>query len=164
MAIPVYRLLVIDDSKRDTLLLERILQQANDASFTITHSDSARAGLQELASQTYDLVLLDYYLPDMDGLAFLSEKQQRGMSTPVIMLTAFGEERLPVAAMQAGALDYFRKDQLNSGLLGKAIQQAIDKVRLQTDAAADAARLREMEKTIAQLQAQLQELQRDEEV
>ena len=78
MAIPVYRLLVIDDSKRDTLLLERILQQANDASFTITHSDSARAGLQELASQTYDLVLLDYYLPDMDGLAFLSEKQQRG--------------------------------------------------------------------------------------
>jgi len=162
MATPVYRLLVIDDSKRDTLLLERILQQANDASFTITHSDSARAGLQELASQTYDLVLLDYYLPDMDGLAFLSEKQQRGMSTPVIMLTAFGEERLPVAAMQAGALDYFRKDQLNSGLLGKAIQQAIDKVRLQTDAAADAARLREMEKTIAQLQAQLQSLQRDE--
>ena len=162
MATPVYRLLVIDDSKRDTLLLERILQQANDASFTITHSDSARAGLQELASQTYDLVLLDYYLPDMDGLAFLSEKQQRGMSTPVIMLTAFGEERLPVAAMQAGALDYFRKDQLNSGLLGKAIQQAIDKVRLQTDAAADAARLREMEKTIAQLQAQLQSLQQDE--
>ena len=164
MATPVYRLLVVDDSKRDTLLLERILQQANDASFAITHSDSARAGLQELASQTYDLVLLDYYLPDMDGLAFLSEKQQRGMSTPVIMLTAFGEERLPVAAMQAGALDYFRKDQLNSGLLGKAIQQAIDKVRLQTDAAADAARLREMEKTIAQLQAQVQALQRDEEV
>ena len=164
MATPVYRLLVIDDSKRDTLLLERILQQANDASFTITHSDSARAGLQELASQTYDLVLLDYYLPDMDGLAFLSEKQQRGMSTPVIMLTAFGEERLPVAAMQAGALDYFRKDQLNSGLLGKAIQQAIDKVRLQSDAAADAARLREMEKTIAQLQSQVQALQRDEEV
>ena len=161
MAIPAYRLLVIDDSKRDTLLLERILQQANDVSFTITHSDSARAGLQELASQTYDLVLLDYYLPDMDGLAFLSEKRQRGMSTPVIMLTAFGEERLPVAAMQAGALDYFRKDQLNSGLLGKAIHQAIEKARLQTGAAADAARLREMEETIARLQAQVQALQQD---
>ncbi len=161
MGTPSYRLLVIDDSKRDTLLLERILQQANDASFTITHSDSARAGLEELASQTYDLVLLDYYLPDMDGLAFLVEKQQRGMATPVIMLTAFGEERLPVAAMQAGALDYFRKDQVNSGLLGKAIQQAIEKARLQTSAAADAARLRDMEETIARLQAQLQALQQD---
>ncbi len=161
MATPSYRLLVIDDSKRDTLLLERILQQANDASFTITHSDSARAGLEELASQTYDLVLLDYYLPDMDGLAFLAAKQQRGMATPVIMLTAFGEERLPVAAMQAGALDYFRKDQVNSGLLGKAIQQAIEKARLQTSAAADAARLREMAETIARLQAQLRALQQD---
>ena len=156
MATPSYRLLVIDDSKRDTLLLERILQQANDVNFTITHSDSARAGLEELASQTYDLVLLDYYLPDMDGLAFLAEKQQRGMATPIIMLTAFGEERLPVAAMQAGALDYFRKDQVNSALLGKAIQQAIEKARLQTSAAADAARLREMEETVARLQAQVQ--------
>ena len=161
MATLDYRLLVIDDSRRDTLLLERILQQTGDVSFTITHSDSAKSGLQELASQTYDLVLLDYYLPDMDGLAFLAEKQKRGMPTPVIMLTAFGEERLPVAAMQAGALDYFRKDQLNSGLLGKAIQQAIEKARLQTDAAADAARLGEMEKTIARLQAQLQALQQE---
>lgn len=161
MASPSYRLLVIDDSKRDTLLLERILQQADDASFTITHSDSARAGLEELASQAYDLVLLDYYLPDMDGLAFLAEKQRRGMTTPVIMLTAFGEERLPVAAMQAGALDYFRKDQVNSGLLGKAIRQAIEKARLQTSAAADAERMREMEETVARLQAQLQALQRD---
>ena len=37
MAVPSYRLLVVDDSKRDTLLLERILQQASDATFTVTH-------------------------------------------------------------------------------------------------------------------------------
>ena len=84
------------------------------------------------------------------------------MATPVIMLTAFGEERLPVAAMQAGALDYFRKDQVNSALLGKAIQQAIEKARLQTSAAADAARLREMEETVARLQAQVQALQQEQ--
>jgi FixJ family two-component response regulator len=63
--------------------------------------------------------------------------------------------------MQAGALDYFRKDQVNSGLLGKAIQQAIEKARLQTSAAADAERLREMEDTVARLQAQLQALQQN---
>jgi FixJ family two-component response regulator len=71
------------------------------------------------------------------------------------MLTAFGQERLPVAALQAGALDYFRKDEVNSSLLGKAIRQAIEKSRLQADALADAARLRELEDTIAQLQRQL---------
>src|SRR5712691_4690405 len=94
MAVPSYRLLVVDDSKRDTLLLERILQQASDATFTVTHMESAQAGLEELSTQPYDLVLLDYYLPDMDGLAFLEEKQQRGLTAPVIMLTAFGQERL----------------------------------------------------------------------
>jgi DNA-binding NtrC family response regulator len=155
MAVPVYRLLVIDDSKRDTLLLERILQKAEDATFTVTHVESATAGLEELGCQAYDLVLLDYYLPDMDGIAFLEEKQRRSLATPVIMLTAFGQERLPVAAMQAGALDYFRKDQVNSSLLGKAIQQAIEKARLQANAAADAARLRELEAMVARLQEQL---------
>ncbi len=159
MTVPSYNLLVIDDSKRDTLLLERILQQAEDADFTVTHMESAKAGLEELSAQTYDLVLLDYYLPDMDGLAFLDEKQKRGQATPVIMLTAFDQERLPVAALQAGALDYFRKDQINSGLLGKAIRQAIEKAHLQASADADATRLRELEETVARLQQQLKEAQ-----
>jgi two-component system NtrC family response regulator len=157
MAAPSYRLLVVDDSKRDTLLLERILQQANDATFTVTHLESAAAGLEELSAQAYDLVLLDYYLPDMDGLAFLQEKQKRGLTTPVIMLTAFGQERLPVAALQAGAVDYFRKDQVNSSLLGKAIQQAIEKARLQESAVANATRVRELEEMVARLQQQLSE-------
>ena len=109
MAVPSYQLLVIDDSKRDILLLERILRQAEDADFALTHVESAQAGLDELNQKSYDLVLLDYYLPDMDGIAFLEEKQSRGLQAPVIMLTAFGQERLPVAALQAGALDYFRQ-------------------------------------------------------
>jgi DNA-binding response OmpR family regulator len=159
MTVPSYRLLVIDDSKRDTLLLERILHQAEDANFAVTHLESAKAGLEELNAQTYDLVLLDYYLPDMDGLAFLEEKQKRGFTAPVIMLTAFDQERLPVAALQAGALDYFRKDQVNSGLLGKAIRQAIEKARLQANADANATRLRELEETVARLQQQLKEAQ-----
>jgi DNA-binding NtrC family response regulator len=158
MALPSYKLLVIDDSKRDILLLERILRQAEDAAFILTHVESAQAGLDELGEQTYDLVLLDYYLPDMDGIAFLQEKQSRGLQAPVIMLTAFGQERLPVAALQAGALDYFRKDEVNSSLLGKAIRQAIEKSRLQADALADAARLRDLEETIVQLQRQLDDL------
>ena len=159
MAVPSYQLLVIDDSKRDILLLERILRQAEDAAFELTHVESAHAGLDELGANTYDLVLLDYYLPDMDGIAFLEEKQTRGLLAPVIMLTAYGQERLPVAALQAGALDYFRKDEVNSSLLGKAIRQAIEKSRLQDEALADAARLRELEETIAKLQQQLKEAQ-----
>jgi DNA-binding response OmpR family regulator len=156
MAGPSYRLLVIDDSKRDTLLLERILQKAEDATFTITHVESANAGLEELSAHKYDLVLLDYYLPDMDGIAFLEEKQRRGFTPPVIMLTAFGQERLPVAALQAGALDYFRKDQVNSGLLAKAIRLAIEKTAEKTSLQTENQELKAM---VARLQQQLKEQQ-----
>ncbi len=159
MATPSYQLLVIDDSKRDILLLERILGQAEDAAFSVMHVESAQSGLDALGENAFDLVLLDYYLPDMDGLKFLEEKQARGLTAPVIMLTAFGQERLPVAAMQAGALDYFRKDEINSSLLGKAIRQAIEKSRLQAEVIADAERLRELEATVARLQQQLSEQQ-----
>ncbi|MDH3603429.1 MAG: response regulator [Candidatus Tectomicrobia bacterium] len=157
MTLPSYQLLVIDDSKRDTLLLERTLRQAEDAVFAVTCVESAQAGFEALSMNTYDLVLLDYYLPDMDGLAFLEAKQQRELSTPVIMLTAFGQDRLPVAALQAGALDYFAKDQVSSALLSKAVKQAIEKARLQTQAEADTTRLRELEATVARLQQQLDE-------
>ena len=155
MSIPSYQLLVIDDSERDILLLERILRQPDETTFAITHMESAHEGLAALSTDTYDLVLLVYYLPDMDGLAFLKAKQQRGLTTPVIMLTAYGQDRLPVEALQAGALDYFRKDQVNSSLLGKAIRQVIEHARLQVDAAVTAARVQELEATIARLQQQL---------
>ena len=157
MTVTSYQVLVIDDSKRDVLLLERTLRQATDAAFSVTCVETAQAGLDELSTQSYDLVFLDYYLPDMDGLAFLEAKQKQDPTTPVIMLSAFGQDRLPVSALQAGALDYFAKDQVNSSLLSKAIVQAIEKARLQTQASADAAHLRELEATVAQLQQQLKE-------
>lgn len=157
MTTPSYQLLVIDDSKRDALLLERTLGQAKEAVFAVTCVESAQAGLKALSACTYDLALLDYYLPDMDGLAFLQAKQQRGITTPVIMLSAFGQDRLPVAALQAGALDYYSKDQVTSTLLSKAIVQAIEKARLQAQAEVDTARLRELEATVARLQQQLHE-------
>jgi DNA-binding NtrC family response regulator len=106
MSVSSYQILVIDDSKRDILLLERTLQQAEDA-------------------------------------------------TPVMMLTAFGQDRLPVAAVQAVALDYFAKDQVSSSLLSQAIIQAIETARLQVRAAAEDARLRELEAMVAQLQQPL---------
>lgn len=159
MTVPSYQLLVIDDSKRDILLLERVLRQPEDVEFELTHAESALAGLDELTAYTYDLVLLDYYLPDMDGIAFLEEKLSRGLHTPVIMLTAYGQDRLPVTALQAGALDYFRKDEINSSLLGKSIRQAIEKSRLQDEALAGAARLHELEEMVVTLQQQLKDMQ-----
>jgi DNA-binding NtrC family response regulator len=153
MTMPSYHVLVVDDSKRDALLLERTLRQAEDVVFSVTCVETAQAGLEAFDVHTYDLVLLDYYLPDMDGLAFLEQKRRRGVVTPVIMMTAFGQgPGLPVAALQAGAMDYFSKYDATSTLLSKAIAQAIERARLEDQAKRDAARLRELEATVERLQ------------
>ena len=153
MIIASYQVLVVDDSKKDAWLLERTLRQAEDAVFSVTCVETAQAGLDALAAQRYDLVLLDYYLPDMDGLAFLEQKRQRNVATPVIMLTAFGQgPGLPVAALQAGAMDYFSKYDATSSLLSKAIKQAIERARLEVQAEQNATRLRELEATVERLQ------------
>jgi CheY-like chemotaxis protein len=153
MTMPSYQVLVVDDSKKDALLLERTLRQAEDVVFSVTCVESAQAGLDALDAQHYDLVLLDYYLPDMDGLAFLEHKRQRGIAAPVIMLTAFGQgPGLPVAALQAGAMDYFSKYEATSRLLSKAIVQAIERDRLEAQAERNANRVRELEATIERLQ------------
>jgi len=155
MTMPSYHVLVVDDSKRDALLLERTLRQAEDAVFSVTCVETAQAGLEAFEAHTYDLVLLDFYLPDMDGLAFLQQKRERGVATPVIMLTAFGQgPGLPVAALQAGAIDYFSKYDATSSLLSKAIKQAIERARLEAQAEQDAARLRTLEATVERLQGQ----------
>jgi DNA-binding response OmpR family regulator len=155
MTMPLYHILVVDDSKRDALLLERTLQQAEDAVFSVTCVETAQAGLDAFDTHTYDLVLLDYYLPDMDGLAFLEQKRRRGVATPVIMLTAFGRgPGLPVAALQAGAMDYFSKYEATSNLFSKAIKQVIERARLEVQVEQDTARLRELEATVERLQEQ----------
>ena len=146
------RLLVVEDDVKMASLLKRGLEREG---YVVEVAASGEDALWAGREFPYDAVVLDAMIPAPDGFEVCRQLREAGKWMPVIMLTAFGQERLPVAALQAGALDYFRKDQVNSSLLGKAIQQAIEKARLQANAAADAARLRELEETVARLQQQL---------
>jgi two-component system, OmpR family, response regulator len=66
----------------------------------------ARAQAQDIA---YDVILLDWSLPDMDGVAVLREWRRRGLRTPVLLLTARGSTGEKVTAFHAGADDYLVK-------------------------------------------------------
>lgn len=71
--------------------------------------DNGKDGLNELLNNSYDLVVLDVMLPQMSGFDVLKYARQKGVATPVIMLTAKGEEVDKVVGLELGADDYVTK-------------------------------------------------------
>jgi two-component system KDP operon response regulator KdpE len=76
--------------------------------YRLVEADSGALGLTEAATRTPELILLDLGLPDMDGLDFM-KRLREWARTPVIVLSARGQEKDKVAALDAGADDYLTK-------------------------------------------------------
>ncbi|MBX2989663.1 MAG: response regulator transcription factor [Bacteroidetes bacterium] len=71
--------------------------------------NNGKSGLEELINNSYDLVVLDVMLPQMSGFDVLKKAREKGIGTPVIMLTAKGEEIDKVLGLELGADDYMTK-------------------------------------------------------
>jgi signal transduction histidine kinase len=158
------RVLVIDDSPEDRELYRRLLG-AGLPGLTLAARESARTGLALLAAERFDCVLLDYQLPDMNGLELLSEMAATGTDAPaVILLTGHGDEAVAVEAMKRGAQDYLVKGRVGGDVLVRAVQHAVEKVALQRKVAVRSSELvvanLELQREIAERQRAEEELQR----
>ncbi len=99
------RVLVVDDEPQIRRFLDIGLRAQG---YRVDLADSALAGLDRLATDGADLVILDLGLPDRDGLCVLAELRQWSQA-PVIVLTVHANEAEKVAALDAGANDYVTK-------------------------------------------------------
>ncbi|MBU4525879.1 MAG: sigma-54 dependent transcriptional regulator [Desulfomicrobium sp.] len=118
--------LVIDDEPAHRLMVRVVL---GDAGFRVLEADNGSSGLVTLRSKPVDVVLLDMRMPGMSGLDVLQKMHEEAMTTPVIMLTAFGNVGSAVEAMKIGAWDYLTKPTDNDELLA-VVQKAAEHVRL----------------------------------
>ncbi len=118
--------LVIDDEPAHRLMVRVVL---GDAGFKVLESDNGSSGLATLRAKPVDVVLLDMRMPGMTGLEVLQKMHEEGMSTPVIMLTAFGNVSSAVESMKIGAWDYLTKPTDNDELLA-VVKKAAEHVRL----------------------------------
>lgn len=100
------RVLVVDDEKNIRFVIAQCLEQAG---YTVDVAVDGEHGLQKLAEQPYDLMLLDLKLPGIDGMEVLSQSHRIRPYLPVIMMTAHGTIETAVEAMKLGALDYLQK-------------------------------------------------------
>ncbi|MCC5614602.1 PAS domain-containing protein [Nostoc sp. CHAB 5836] len=127
-------LLIVDDSPEDRELYRRYLQRDREYSYKILEATLGRQGLELWQQHQPDAVLLDYRLPDLDGLEFLAKLQPPTQQPclPVIVVTGQGNEAIAVQAMKAGAQDYLVKEQITSERLQVAVNGAIETVQLRT--------------------------------
>ncbi len=125
---PAIHLLVVEDSPEDLETYERFLAADSLHDFAITASATGGAGLSQFAEKDYDCVLLDYNLPDMDGLEVLTALTDPlgRLPAPVVMLTGNGDEKIAVQAMKRGVQDYLPKDQVTGKSLKDAILDAVE--------------------------------------
>jgi signal transduction histidine kinase len=123
------RLLIVDDSPEDRELYRRLLAQGSERAYEFLEAETGEEGLAMALDEQPDCLLLDYRLPDVDGLEFLA-RLEAARPIPVIVLTGQGNESVAVEAMKGGALDYLLKGEVAADRLRHAVDNAIEKVSL----------------------------------
>src|SRR5215212_6131672 len=123
------RILVVDDVEDNVFTLERRLKQFLDPE--ITTAGNGVVALEKLRAQTFDLVLLDIQMPEMDGVAAL-DQMKSDMSLrelPVIMVSAVDDFQTVLRCIKLGADDYVQKP-FNADLLRARVETALERKRL----------------------------------
>nr|MCU0537170.1 PAS domain S-box protein [Hydrococcus sp. Prado102] len=124
--------LLVDDCLKDRETIKRYLLSDRKNSYKIFEAVTAAEGLDLYQRCQPDVVLLDYRLPDSDGLEFLEQIQHSENENypPVILLTGQGNERVAVAAMKMGVCDYLIKGQVMPDELQASVNCAIENAQL----------------------------------
>ena len=115
------KILVVDDDDVDRMAVRRALK-ATGLDATVTEAENAEAALALLEKHHFDCTLLDYRMPGSDGLDVVRRAREKGLLTPFIMLTGFGDEQTAVELMKAGAADYIPKSSLTSERLALSLR------------------------------------------
>jgi PAS domain S-box-containing protein len=132
MATPTYTLLIVEDFPADREQYRRCLLADPSCTYCFLEAESVEEGLELCRTQAIDAILLDYMLPDADGLEFIESlfAQSNGHGPPIVMVTGEGHERIAVQAIKLGAEDYLVKRDLTPERLQSTIRSAIENARL----------------------------------
>lgn len=110
------RLLLVEDEKRMAQALCEILRLEK---YEVDHFDNGLDGLAAIESDIYDIVILDVMLPGINGYEIARQARCKGITTPILMLTAKAELDDKVAGLDSGADDYLTKPFMTKELLAR---------------------------------------------
>ncbi|MGZ4946558.1 MAG: PAS domain S-box protein [Halobacteriota archaeon] len=129
-------ILLLEDSPSDSLLVQEVLSNAQHERFTLVTASTLSKGLNELARDTFDAILLDLGLPDSQGLDTLRAVREQAPYAPLVVLTASDDEELGRRAVLKGAQRFISKDILTyeqfAAMFTRIIRHAIEQKRAES--------------------------------
>ena len=121
-------ILVVDDEQ---LIRRSVAKRLNAVGYTVLEAENGRTAL-DLAANGVDLAILDYRLPDLDGLSVLKQIRQTDPDVLVILLTAYASVETAVEAMKLGAYHFMNKP-FDLEALAAMVEQALETTRLRRE-------------------------------
>ncbi|MEI6297307.1 MAG: response regulator [bacterium] len=119
------RVLVVDDDPDFVVLIRDLLGDATRATFLVEDTGTMASGISMVERGHFDVILLDYKLPDGDGFKFLERLEKSHIKVPVVIVTSRGDKIVQVQALEAGAVEYLAKGTFNTELLERTCIYAI---------------------------------------
>jgi PAS domain S-box-containing protein len=162
------RVLIVDDSPTDRVVFRRHLTRGAHREYDVSEAETAAEAAALLAKELPDCVLVDFHLPEMDGLNFVRQiVEVHGNHTfGIVMLTSAAEISIAVKALQNGAHDYLEKNGADGFALRRAVENAMEKAgiqrQLESQRRALADKNAQLEEHVSQLEREATDRQRAE--
>ncbi len=126
------RVVLVEDNPAEAALVRRLLRRTVEGEPSIEHFPRLQPGIDHLAANEPDIVLLDFSLPDSHGIETFRAAHRVAPHVPIIVLTNLDDDALASQAVGEGAQDYLVKKDITEGLLERSIRYAIERQRYET--------------------------------
>jgi len=121
--------MLVEDDQEDYEFTRELFSAAHTIKVKLSWVSNATDALQLLKQESFDAVLVDFYLSSINGASFIREAIVIRADIPYILLTGSGNPQIDQQALDAGAVDYLVKGEVTVGMLERSIRYSIEHVR-----------------------------------
>jgi len=125
------KILLIEDSKEDTVIIKEMLNETSKIPFYLTNVNRLKTGFEKLFQESFDVLLLDLNLPDSWGFDTFIRTYDQSPELPIVILSGFDDEDIAVKAVREGAQDYLIKGEIDGRILSRSIYYAIERKNIE---------------------------------
>jgi DNA-binding response OmpR family regulator len=126
------RILVVEDTPGDIFLIKFYLEELDPDFYEIDSVHNLAEAHKKLSYDNFDVVLLDFHLPDSEGMVTLTSSVEKFPNQIFIVLTGLSDEKIGYEAIKNGAHDYLVKGRIDSKTLDSSIKYAVERNRIKT--------------------------------